>query len=304
MDVTAPALFRQPPGLEKEQRLVLTPPPGLESCVPQPQCPHAPPVTTDGAAQAAVWKACEIYLRHHSQMFQDHFARAAAITNLHANATMPLKPPGTFLPSNISSCSPRTKMMKPLGALQRVDSNHSLASTAATTTGRSEDDKQDEPSRQVQHIEHNRELRVEHAEDGRITVYWPVDAKKLRGKDQHIVSPSFEIYPGSSFKLMLRPKPVGEGFQTQASFKKARGRGSVELKLTSDMETAPELRFCISVGRGSPRGPAKHDFNNSSVGGLAQNDEVFDFASAACAKASLVFVSLEILEVLPSVHHL
>lgn len=301
----APALFRQPPGLEKDQQFVFAPPPGLESRVPQPPCPRLLPVATGGAAQAAVWKACEEYLKQRSQMFQEHLtSAAAAATHPHANATMPLKPPGTFFPSDISSCAPCTKMTKPSGALQRVDSGHSLASTAATINSGSEDDKQDEPRPSIQHVEDTRELRIEHADNGRINVHWPIDVKKLRSTDKHIVSPSFEIHPGSSFKLMLRPKSTGDGFQSQASFKKARGRGSVELKLTSDMETAPELRFRISVGKGLPRGPAKHDFNNSSVGGLAQNDEVFDFVSTVNAKSSVVFISLEVLEVLPSIRHL
>merc|ERR1719379_870697 len=138
------------------------------------------------------------------------------------NTLVPLKPPGILLPNNTSdsNTASRPKM------LQRVSSSESLASTAATMTGESDwcsDGKptplpspvsQTEGTLQRTEAEMEvgavRDLRIERSEDGRIKFFWPVDAKKFSRKDKQIVSPSFEIQPGSSFKLILKPEAMGE----------------------------------------------------------------------------------------------
>jgi len=221
---------------------------------------------------------------------------------------MPLKPPGIFdkVGGDISTKS--TVPFELLGAIERSGSSHSLVSTAATVTGDAQDEKLEELStiplsNAMQPaaaavpklaVEVARELRIEHLGDGHLKVHWPVDAKKLRGKDMQHISPSFEIYPGCSLKLMLKPKCMGNK-KGQASFQKARGRGSVELKLVESVALAPTLRFCISVGGCLPRGPVEHDFSDGFVSGLAKNDDDFDFLSAVDPNSSTFLVCLEIL---------
>lgn len=136
--------------------------------------------------------------------------------------------------------------------------------------------------------------------DGQICVHWPVDAKKLRCKDRQIISPSFEIFPGEFFKLMIMPKATGEK-KGQASFQKARGCGYVVLKQVVSVEDATlpsNFLFRIAVGSGelrqTSRGPVAYDFG-SSVCGLAKRDELWDFLSAVNADSSVLTVSLEVL---------
>jgi len=223
------------------------------------------------------------------------------------NWNAPLKPPGLFelLGSNCTStqCALPASPLKPpgifeqntTGCLKRVNSSRSLASTAATASGDDEDSKvtataAEEASAVKEVI---RELHIERLSNGHLKASWPVPAKKLRGKDQQIVSPSFEITPGSSFKLMLKPKPMGDK-KGQASFSKARGVGSVDLKFMAGSTLAPTLRFRVGVGEVYPCGYIDHDFNDSAtVGSLAT--KTFDFASAVESNSSTFLVSLEVL---------
>lgn len=232
---------------------------------------------------------------------QTNFTRDTLAPHASSNAATPLKPPGVFLPDANYSTVAGASLTKPPGVLKRTDSCHSLASTAATSAGASEDDKQDPNSLIVPPAVKadiaqcsNRELQVEHMDDGSKKVFWPLNVKKLNGKDQQIVSPSFEIAPGSSFKLIVRPRFMGSK-KGQTGFKKARGCGSVDLKRLSGTATGPKLRFCISVGGGAPFGPVEHDFSSSSVGGLASNDNKFDFKSAADSSSSTTLICLEVL---------
>lgn len=95
---------------------------------------------------------------------------------------------------------------------------------------------------------------------------------------------------------MLKPKIYGDR-KGQASFIKAKGRGSVELK-SLDGYAAPTLCFWISLGGGAPRGPFTHDFSNSTVAGAARSEDIFDFASAVDSTSSTLLVSLEVMPIL------
>lgn len=359
--VLTPGSMSPPPGLEKSDHHILTPPPGLKIRRPvtspgkYPLGPMFPPPGLHGGLNLPTPPG--LVLRHQAQphiisatrtllaptleedplrsIYREYFqARSeclakeltwngtfeqvdASFNSTHPTAAVPLKPPGIFEKVDTSSClrgSNSTTPAKPPGILKRSGSTFSLASTAATATGDFEDDKRLEcsPKRssplvllQQQHGEGaatepgaiedvNRELWVDHCCDGRMQIHWPVDARKLNGKDKQIISPSFEIYPGCSLKLMLKPTAMGEK-KHQSSFKKAKGRGSVDLKLVESDGFSPTLRFCISVGGGSPRGPVEHDFSDSAVGGLAKNDGQFDFSSAVDPTSSTFLVLLEVL---------
>lgn len=127
------------------------------------------------------------------------------------------------------------------------------------------------------------------------SVLWPVDAKKLKGKDKQIVSPSFEVLPGCWFKLFLKPKIVGEkGLQRgQATLSKGKGWGSAELKCVEGAALAPALSFKLSVGAGVASGPIEHDFKESTVCVLPKQGGYFDFASAVDSETMTFLVSLE-----------
>lgn len=147
-----------------------------------------------------------------------------------------------------------------------------------------------------------RELRLDQRADGRVEVQWPVDARKLLGKDRQIISSSFEPFPNVVCKLMIKPKPKGLS-KGLASFQKARGCGSVELKIVEGIEKAPAFSFWLSIGSGdtkeAPRGPAEHTFASSSVCGLPKDDEDWDFRAATDVASMTFLVTLEALASVP-----
>jgi hypothetical protein len=180
-----------------------------------------------------------------------------------------LPPPGVFIKKN------------------RSDSISSLSTSAsiATVSPRA-------PAPAVQTTaseEKKHELRSEISEtDGSLRITWPVDARKLTTKDQQIISPSFEIVPECSFRLMLKPTAMGDK-KGQACFKKARGCGSVDLKLAECRGSAPTLSYSISIGDSSAFGPIQHDFKDSC---LSRNDQTIDFTKAVDPATSTFFVTL------------
>jgi hypothetical protein len=80
-------------------------------------------------------------------------------------------------------------------------------------------------------------------------IEWMVDARKIKGTDKVIVSPPFEVPSLSSavFKMMITPKFVMEG-KGGASFKKSKGKGTVQLKCESQLGDEGTLAFQISAG--------------------------------------------------------
>jgi len=135
------------------------------------------------------------------------------------------------------------------------------------------------------------------------TLWW-VDARKLRGNDKQAVSPPFKISSGGSFpsvrfKLMIHPK-VMSGQKGGASFKKANGRGLVQIKCEAELSDAiANFRFRISIGTGEnqqvPRGPKVHNFLASALCGLDKDEEEWDFQSAVDPESMTFVVCLEIL---------
>lgn len=320
---TKPVIFAPPPGLERNDDCMPSTPPGkFEGGRPLPPPPayrapaSIPPaypapasIAYNNNVQEAVWKACEECLRikcvQNNWAFPGHVpansTETAQATTDGKNTMVPLKPPGILLRNGTTD----SDMM-----LKRVSSSESLISTAATSTGESDDGKQvaqqmqPSPSSQSEGTPQCtaadmqdsvvRDLRIERTEDGHMKIFWPVDAKKFNRKDKQIVSPSFEIQPGSSFKLILKPEAMGEK-KGQACFQKAKGCGSVDLKMMCCEDSAPTLRLGISVGDNSLEGSMEHDFGNSSVCALGQQVDVFDFRSAADSNTQTTLVCLEVL---------
>jgi len=194
---------------------------------------------------------------------------------------------------------------RPPGSFKPCDAADSVASTAASEMGEDHDEIPEmfSPTCSPEALlpmeemrkEIPRELQVEAMDMARaepLRVQWPVDSKKLRCRDKQVVSPSFEVFPGCSFKLMLKPKAMGDK-KHQEGFQRAKGWGSVELKCVEGASVAPALQFWISVGDGSFRGPVTHDFSESTVSGLTKGEESFNFASAVDGKSSTFLVSLQ-----------
>lgn len=127
-----------------------------------------------------------------------------------------------------------------------------------------------------------------------VLLTWEVDEKRLRTRDQQIVSPTFDISPQMSCRLMLRPTSMGDK-KRQTTFLKSSGCGSIEFKLVDIAGPAPHLDLNASVGKGARTqrlpGIVKHDFDWSSVCRLG--DE-WDFRSVIDVESSSFVVCVEV----------
>jgi len=143
---------------------------------------------------------------------------------------------------------------------------------------------------------------AECAGSGWSRVQWAVDARKLDGKDKHAVSPSFLIdlpkHGPASFRIQLYPRPTNQG-RGGEGFKKAKGRGRIELKCESILsQDVDAVTFCIGIGIGSKqqttRGPVSVNFLENTCGGLPKAEEEWEFAHAIDdSRTFLVYVELE-----------
>lgn len=141
---------------------------------------------------------------------------------------------------------------------------------------------------------------------GNHRIHWTVDGRKLRGNDKQAVSPPFELpfgsYPSVTFKMMIYPKAVNEG-KGGASFKKAKGRGYIQLKCEAELnEAIANVAFRISIGSGDqrqpPRGPVYHNFSMSAVCGLPKDNDEWDFHQVVDRDSMTFLVCLEIVPVM------
>lgn len=134
-------------------------------------------------------------------------------------------------------------------------------------------------------------------------IHWTVDARKLRGNDKQAVSPPFELsfgnqFPNVTFKMMIYPKQINDG-KGGASFKKARGRGFVQLKCEAELtEALAPVNFRITIGSAdkaqTSRGPVLHNFSQSAVSGLPKDIEEWDFNTVVDQESMTFVVCLEI----------
>lgn len=138
---------------------------------------------------------------------------------------------------------------------------------------------------------------------GLFEVQWFVDARKLRGNDKQAVSPPFELPLGphggsrAIFKLMIYAKSTTDR-KGGACFKKARGRGTIQLKCQGDvLEASGDASFRIAIGSGvraqPPRGPIAHNFASNAVRGLLEEEEEWDFATVIDDESLTFLVKLE-----------
>jgi len=150
-------------------------------------------------------------------------------------------------------------------------------------------------------------VRTEEGLDGAFCVSWTVDARKLKASDKVAVSPAFQLPTASgNFRMMLLPKVVDDR-KGGASFKRAKGKGLVQVKCEENLEDPRRgtLALRLSVRSGGPetegperqelpRGPVMHDFAEKGIFGLPKGQEEWDFGKIVNGSQTFV-VSLEIL---------
>merc|ERR1712232_1018481 len=118
-------------------------------------------------------------------------------------------------------------------------------------------------------------------------IRWTVDARKLKSTDREAVSPNFELMEGSNiyFKMVMKPRKT-EDSRGGNSFKKAKNKGTVQLRIVTGLEENVRLfvKFRLSIGNGGdgrkqerPRGPVRHDFADKPLCGLPEGKDEWDF---------------------------
>merc|ERR1712232_360297 len=128
------------------------------------------------------------------------------------------------------------------------------------------------------------------------------DSKKLKGSDKVAVSPPFQIpTTTATSRMMLLPSAQHER-KGGSSFKKAKGKGIVQVKCEDDLAEACDsnvtlrisVRGGVSQGEDPPRGPFQHNFALVGIWGLPQEQEEWDFLKHVDASQTFM-VCLDIL---------
>uniref|UniRef100_A0A7S0FRD3 Uncharacterized protein n=1 Tax=Pyrodinium bahamense TaxID=73915 RepID=A0A7S0FRD3_9DINO len=134
-------------------------------------------------------------------------------------------------------------------------------------------------------------------------IRWTVDARKLKSTDREAASPTFELSCGCpmEFKMVIHPKKV-EDTRGGASFKKAQGRGTVQLRMLTGADSSSNavVTFRIAVGSATskqqhPRGPVRHDFSERPICGLPEGKDEWDFQKSVDKATQTFVVCLEVL---------
>merc|ERR1719433_241164 len=103
--------------------------------------------------------------------------------------------------------------------------------------------------------------------------------------------------------MMIYPVVVNDK-KGGASFKKAGGRGYVELACEDELPPGvPNVKFNIAIGQAvgsaekrlAPRGPVEHNFADKAVIGLDTKQRVWDFNLAVDKTTGTFVVCLEVL---------
>lgn len=213
---------------------------------------------------------------------QQHFISCSDL-NTCKNHDVPRRPPGVW--------------NKPV----RTSSWSSDASTRASSNGEAKSCTNYSPSRSAP-TSCSKQLQIEIPTSssfcrGGKRVCWTVDARKLRSCDLHIVSPGFELFPGSEFKLMIKSAATG-GKRGRAGFRAAGGRGIVEFKCVTGSSTdRPPLTFRISLndpgGKLQGRTIVTHNFQHETMY-CSQDSQSWDFDAAVDDVSKMFVVCLEV----------
>lgn len=145
-------------------------------------------------------------------------------------------------------------------------------------------------------------LCLERTASGMECVVWNMDGRKLKTKDQQILSPEFNLeFPGHGphpFRLMIhaKMKTRHKGGQT---FLKSKGVGHVCIKSKGSMpEGISKVAFKISIGQES-RGPFWNQFAEQNCCELQGLDEDWDLLAAMGSSKNL-HVRVEVVDFNPT----
>lgn len=133
-------------------------------------------------------------------------------------------------------------------------------------------------------------------------IHWTVDAKVLKSSDREKVSPPFEVSMGGKeiqFKMCLRPTITSES-RGGASFRKAKGKGTIDLRCLNEIDPANScyMTFRVAVGKGSDAyrvsSTVRHDFSQKAICPLPESEDEWDFKTVLDEDSQTFVVVLEV----------
>jgi len=140
-------------------------------------------------------------------------------------------------------------------------------------------------------------------DEDRELVKWYVDGAKFDSNSERLLSPEFQLrFPGHSepFNFRMVVLATQTGGKHGAGFKKAKGRGGLELKCLSTLPAGIDSVTClVSIGEGirkqSAPKPIDHNFGDKTCCQLKNGDEMdWDFKQSLCRDSKSCEISVEI----------
>eukprot|EP00931_Biecheleriopsis_adriatica_P027581 TRINITY_DN16574_c0_g1_i1.p1 TRINITY_DN16574_c0_g1~~TRINITY_DN16574_c0_g1_i1.p1 ORF type:complete len:416 (+),score=75.13 TRINITY_DN16574_c0_g1_i1:80-1327(+) len=131
-------------------------------------------------------------------------------------------------------------------------------------------------------------LECETLPSGKVRVRWNVDGQRLDSNSEKLLSPEFQLtlpdQEAQPFRLMILAKQTGG--KHGAGFRKAKGRGSIEVKCLGSLpDGLPCTAMRLSVGSGNRRQKAQklvwHNFSEKNCCHLPKGDDP-DWDLKAC----------------------
>ncbi|CAE7516802.1 unnamed protein product [Symbiodinium pilosum] len=146
-------------------------------------------------------------------------------------------------------------------------------------------------------------LETTHLDQNRELVKWNVDGAKFDSNSERLLSPEFQLrFPGHSepftFRMVINATETGG--KHGAGFKKAKGRGSIQLKCSSAVPSdVDSVTALVSIGEGTRKQiglkPIEHNFGDKTCCQLRNGDEAdWDFKQSVSRDAKSCEISVEI----------
>lgn len=184
--------------------------------------------------------------------------------------------------------------LESLGPLAAPPKAERAAEQAAEKAGPATEGQPQEPRAELKAA-----IREPAAADAEEAFQWEVPTHKFKLTDRSIVSKSFIVLMGPGeekdkvpFLVQVTAAKTGDKKGCH-SFKKAKGIGKLEVNCKKrPPEGSEPIKFYFNVG-GERRGPVTHNFAESSLCGLLQEDEYWDFIALENGSMQAVRITIE-----------
>ncbi|CAE7926798.1 unnamed protein product [Symbiodinium necroappetens] len=143
-------------------------------------------------------------------------------------------------------------------------------------------------------------LETTHLDENRELVKWYVDATKFDSNSERLLSPEFVLhFPGHAepftFRMVILATQTGG--KHGAGFKKAKGRGSIELKCSSAVPSGVDsVTALVTIGEGARKQiPTEHNFSDKTCCQLPNGEEAdWDFKQSVSRDAKCLEIAVEV----------